>query len=109
MAGALAGGIWVGLTTWAVTYGVATVVRIMVGLGIGFATYSGADFILTEAETYIFSNFQGLPTKAYAIAVLFGFSEGLHIIFAAFTASIGIKAAMGGYSRWTNRAASFRA
>ena len=84
---------------WAIV--VPIVVRILLALGIGIATYTGADFAITSAETYVFQNFNGLSVNMYSIAVLAGFHEGLKIMFAAFAAQITIKTTMGAFKRFT--------
>ena len=105
----VAGGLWVGIQTFLFITILPLVVRVLTGLGLGVVTYSGASFVVTEAETYIFSTFAGFPANVYTVLVMAGLDEALKILFAAASASIAIKVAMGVFSRWKTDAGVLRA
>lgn len=79
--------------------GLPLVVKILTGLGIGMITYTGADFALTEAESYILANYNAMPVDALAIMNKAGILQGLNIFFAAWAASIAIQVATGAFTK----------
>lgn len=105
----VAGGLWVSLQAWLFTVAPALVTRVLIALGIGLFTYTGADFVVTEAETYVLGQLGSVPNKAYAILSMSGIDQGVRIVFAAAAAYISIRVAMGAMSSYQARPASFRA
>ena len=105
----IAGGLWVGIQTFLFITVLPLVVRVLTGLGFGVVTYTGASFVVTEAETYIFTKFAGFPANVYTVLVMAGLDEALKIIFAAASATISIKVAMGLFTKWKTRPAVLRA
>ena len=103
------GGLWVSIQAWLFTVAPALVTRVLIALGIGMFTYTGADFVVTEAETYIFSQLGSIPNKAYAIISMSGVDQGVRILFAAAGAYISIRVTMGAFSSYQARPASLRA
>lgn len=97
------------VTGWLIAHGATIVIKILLGLGISWATFSGVDFIVTAGENYIFSQFTGIPSDAYAIARIAGFDQGIRIIFAAWSTFVTLKVTMGAYSRWGTNTSTFRA
>lgn len=102
-------GLMVALTAWFFTYGIPLVIRLLVGLGVGWATFSGAQFVVDQGTSYVMSEFNGLPSDALAVLRIAGFDQAFSIIFAGWTTYITVKVAMGSYNKWTTRAATLRA
>ena len=78
---------------------VPLVVKVLTALGIGFVTYTGADFILTEGKNYILANYNSMPAEMLAILTKAGFLQGLNILFAAWAAAIAVKVTMGAFTK----------
>lgn len=75
------------------------VINVLVGLGIGFVTYTGADYAISSAQTWLNSQVGSLPADMSNILFLAGLDEGIKIIIAAWGAHIGIKVAMGAFTK----------
>ena len=80
--------------------GLPLVIKILAGLGIGIAVYSGADFAISEAQTYVNTQIGGLPADMYQLMMLAGLDTGLQIVFAAFTARIAIMSSIGAFTKF---------
>lgn len=83
----------------ALALAVPLVVKVLVALGIGFVTYTGADFALTEGQTWLNTQVGSLPSNMYNVLMLMGLDEGMKILFAAFAVNISIKATVGAFTR----------
>lgn len=103
------GGFWVAFNTWLFTVAPALVTKVLIALGIGMVTYTGADYLVTNAETYILAQLGGVPAKAYAVLKIAGIDEGIRMVFAAASAYITIRTTMGAFSAYRARPDSFRA
>lgn len=88
---AVAAGIW--------AIAVPLVTKILVGLGIGFVVFEGADLLVSSADGYIQGNFNSMPADMLAIAQMAGFADGLQMLLAAYAAQIGIMATSGALTR----------
>jgi len=90
---------------WAAIFGfllasvVPIAIQLMIGFGVGIVSYVGADFAISSAESYIFSVLSSTPSNMYSIIRLAGFTEGMKIVFAGYSAYIGIKVSMGGFTK----------
>lgn len=78
---------------------VPLIVKVLVAIGVGFVSYAGADYVITAGETYVMSQFGGMPSDLYQVLLLFGFRDGVSMVFAAFAANISIKVTMGVFTR----------
>lgn len=78
---------------------VPLVVSLMTALGIGIVTYTGMSFALDSAETYIASQFAGLPSDMYSVMQMAGFDQGIAILFAGYGAAITIRTTMGAFTK----------
>lgn len=76
------------------------VIQVLIGLGIGIVTYTGADYAISTGQTWMNSQIGGLPADMSGILMLAGLDEGIKIIFAAWGAHIGIKVAMGAFTKF---------
>lgn len=92
---------WGMLLTFLFTVAAPLVVRVLLALGIGAVTYTGADFLVTEAETYVLNSFTGIGGKVYTVLSMAGIDQGIRIVFAAAGAYIAIKVAMGAFTKIT--------
>lgn len=101
--------IWVAIQTFIFSVAGPLIVHILVAMGIGFVTYSGADLVIGEGETFILDTFGELPADLYSIMVIAGVDEGIKILTAAASAFISIKVTMGAFSRMKLKPDSFRA
>lgn len=70
------------------------VVYVLRGIGFGLATFTGMTFVISEAESYLFDKFSGLPSDLYQILALAGFPLGIKILFTAIGVAIAIKTAI---------------
>lgn len=76
------------------------VVKVMAALGIGFVTYTGADLVLTEGQTWLNGQVNSLPADMLQILFLMGLDQGLAIVFSAFAAHITILTTVGAFTRF---------
>lgn len=75
-------------------------VKLLIGLGFGFVTYSGVEFAITEAETWLATQYAGMAANTLAMAKIAGFTTGFSMVLSAYTAYIGIKLATGAFTRF---------
>jgi hypothetical protein len=61
-------------------------------LGIGLVTYVGLDLVFDQVESYIFSQYAGLPVAIVQILNLLGIHSGIKIILSTLSACVGYKA-----------------
>jgi len=61
-------------------------------LGIGLVTYVGLDLVFDQVESYIFSQYSGLPVAAVQILNLLGVHSGIKIILSTLSACVAYKA-----------------
>lgn len=101
--------LWIAIQTFLFTAGPALVAKILTALGIGLVTYTGADFAVSEAETYILNNMAGWPTDVYQIMALAGLDQGIRMMFAAMSAYVTIRVTMGAFSMFKANPAVLRA
>lgn len=78
---------------------VPLVVSVLLALGVGVVTYTGMDFAVTSAQSYILGSYNNMPSAAILIMNKAGILQGLNIFFAAWTSSIAIRVAMGVFTR----------
>lgn len=90
---------WLAIASFLGSAIVPLAIKVFAALGIGFATYTGVDFIISQAEAEIFANYNGLPADLYQVLNLMGFHTGLKIMFAGWAAYISVKAASGTITR----------
>lgn len=98
---AIAAGLWSTLFTTIVPLGV----RLLAGLGFGFVTYQVSDAIFAQAQTYVTSNYAGIPADVLAIMNIAGVSMAINMIFSAYAANLSIKIAMGVFEKFTAKRA----
>ena len=79
---------------------VPLVIRVLAGLGIGLVTFTGADFALTEIQSFFTSQIGGMPSDMVEVMYLAGFDTGIAIIFAAWSAYITILVTLGAFTKW---------
>lgn len=80
---------------------VPLVVKVLSALGIGIVTYTGMEYALSSGVSFFETQFSGLPATAVQILYMLGFHQGISMLFAAYSASIAIKVAMGAFTRFT--------
>jgi len=71
------------------------VTRILVAAGVGFAVYSGVDTGLDLIETYVQSQFSGLPAYMLALIGVLKLDIGISVIIAALSGRIAMKLVSG--------------
>lgn len=79
---------------------VPIVIHVLKALGIGIIVYSGADFVITTAESYVFSNYDSLPANMWTMFTLAGIDAGIKILFSAYAANIAIRASTGSFKKF---------
>jgi len=70
------------------------VIYVVRGLGFGLVAYIGVSVVLDQAESFVFSKFDGLGSSLYSIMSILGIPLGMKIIFSAFGVAIAIKTAV---------------
>lgn len=69
--------------------------RVLLALGIGYATYHGARALLTHLETVVQAHFCDMPADMLHLATTLDLDKALSVIFSAYSVRWSIKAAMG--------------
>lgn len=69
--------------------------RVLLALGIGFATYKGADVALTSLMTQVKSAFGGVPSEVSQFLAFMWVDKALSILFSAYVAALALKTAAG--------------
>jgi hypothetical protein len=105
----LFGSLSVVLWTSLFTVVVPMVIRVLYGLGVGFVTYTGFEILMGQGEAYVMAHYSGIPADALAITKIAGVDQALHIIFAAWSAQLTIRVALGAMERYRARPSSLRA
>lgn len=81
--------------------------RILIFLGISVVTYSGVSEALSFAESYISSQWSGLPVYALQLLGALGIGTDVGIITGAIAARLSLSGlTSSGLSRWVTRAPS---
>ena len=92
--------IWAAIKTFIFITAVPLIVHLMKIFGIGILVFTGADFVIDEAEAFVFDNYDNLPANLYALLSMAGFSSGIKILFSAYAANIAIKTISGNFKRF---------
>lgn len=100
---ALLGSLVSSFTAWIVLALPGLVYRALTALGVTAVIYVGIDFVITEAQNYIFATMSAIPIAVFEIIKMAGFHQGFTMLFSAWTAQLSIKTTMGVYDRWTAR------
>lgn len=69
--------------------------RVLLALGVGFATYTGFDYLLDGVKQAIVSNFGNVPADMLAIVAALRIDQAITVILSAFAARFAINAVMG--------------
>lgn len=77
--------------------------RVLLSLGIGFATYKGVDVALGLLMTQVKTAFGGVPTEVAQFLAFMWVDKALTIMFSAFVASLALKTAAGATLRMVGR------
>lgn len=83
---------WIGLSIPGIVWRVASV------LGFGYVAYTGVDFAVSAAESFIYSQLGQMSADVLALLNLAGMDVGIRMTLAAATTYISIKTAMGVFS-----------
>lgn len=83
---------WIGLSIPGIVWRVASV------LGFGFVAYTGVDFAVSSAESFIYAQLGQMSGDVLALLNLAGMDVGIRMTLAAATTYISIKTAMGVFS-----------
>lgn len=75
------------------------IVKILVGLGIGFITYTGAGLAIDEVATYVQSQMSGLPGYMLQLIGMLQMDTAISMILAAYAARIAVQAVSGSITR----------
>lgn len=76
----------------AIIYTVPWVLQyVLRAIGFGVVAYVGISFGLDQAESYIFTQFEGLGSDLYAILAMAGFPLGIKMLFTAYAVMIAVK------------------
>lgn len=90
---------WIALA-WSIAGAFLSVVgtlagRVLVALGIGFATYKGADVALSALMMQVKSAFAGVPGEISQFLAFMWVDKALSVLFSAYVAALGLKTAAG--------------
>lgn len=70
--------------------------RVLVSLGVGYASYTGIDASLDWMRDQVASSFTGLPSQALAVASLLQIGPAISILFSALAARLVLAGMTGG-------------
>lgn len=62
-------------------------IKMLKGLGFGFATFTGLNVLLDYVEQNIFTSMESLPSKVFQLAVMCGVDQYFVIVLSALTIS----------------------
>jgi len=71
----------------------SAVAKILLALGIGFATYTGLQSLISELISLFQSNMSGIPVQILQLMELAGFSQAFSILSSALLARAAIQSA----------------
>lgn len=97
------------ITTWIVLSLPGIVFVVLRTLGIGFVSYTGVDFVVSQAENFIYARMGELPSSMLDIMNLAGFDIGIRMLFAAWSAQIAVRITMGAFNSWSTKPSVLRA
>ena len=83
---------WLGLSIPAIVW------KVLSAMGIGYVAYTGVDFLVTAAETFLYAQLGQMSGDVLSILNLAGMDVGIRMILAAATTAISIKTSMGVFS-----------
>lgn len=75
------------------------VVSVLIGLGIGFVTYTGATFGIDQAETTLNNLYGSMSASLFGMLDIIGLIAGTKIILAAYAAQIAIRSTLGAFTK----------
>lgn len=90
--------VWIAIQTFLFAVAPALVTRVLIALGIGVVSYTGAEYAVSEAEAYILNTMGGWSADLYAIMQMAGLDVGIKMLFAAASSYITIRITMGAFS-----------
>lgn len=77
-----------GLAAWLLSLAWPLVKKVLVALGIGYATYEGLSVLMANVTGLIQDKWGQAPTTVLQILTIFGFSQALGIILGAMSARV---------------------
>ena len=98
---------WVALA-WSIAGALLNVVgtlagRVLLALGIGFATYKGADIALVALMNQVKMSFTGVPSEVSGFLAFLWVDKALSLLFSSFTAALAIKTLAGASLRMVKK------
>ena len=82
----------------------STAGRVLVALGIGVATYSGVDSVLSTLKSGIFSHFASFATHTLDVLFLVRIDQGINIVFSAYLSAIAVRGLQGSITKFVHKA-----
>lgn len=84
---------------------VPLVIKVMVGLGVGFITYTGVTLILDQALSFVIGQFSDLPGTVAQLLAMANVDRYVTMIFSAYSARLVLSGlnASGALTRFTAR------
>ena len=95
MAAPIAVAIW----TWLAAAIPPLIINILVAMGVGFITYSGADLAIDAVGTYVQNQMSGLPGYMLQLIGKLQMDTAISMILAAYAARFAVQAVNGALSR----------
>ena len=83
--------IWAKVGTFILLMSPFVIEKIFKVLGITFVTYVGLDFVIDEAESFVFNKFDNLAADLLQIMLLLKLDVGIQIMFASMIAAVTIR------------------
>lgn len=65
--------------------------RVLVALGMAYATYTGADAGINTLKGYVITSVQGLPAQVLPYVIRMGVGKAISIIFSAYIVALTFK------------------
>lgn len=67
--------------------------KILALFGIGLASFTGFNFLISQLKIFIFTRFDSIPSDILNILLIAKFDKGLSILFASMSIAVAIKMA----------------
>ena len=96
---ALLGSLATALTTWVALALPGIVLTVLVALGVGLVTLTGAEYAVTQITAFISTAYTGLPSLTLSLLQISGITTGINMVIAAHAASLAVGAATGALTR----------
>ena len=75
-------------------------------LGIGLVTFTGVKLAISELESWVFGQFQGISSDVFSLLVILGIDTGIAMVFSAYAVRATVSALVSSTRMVWNRTSS---